>query len=200
MSPLVVLGLIVVLIAIQAALNWAPDAVQDGVVRDFAFVPGRLTISIWPRRRSNCSIARIPIRRRCSRPRRSANCASGRRSEAVDAPDLRLSAWLVDACAAQQRLAHRVRAADRAAVRLGEVPSVHGRHRDLQRARALGQRADGFLAADRRVGADSGLMGAATRFMFSPGRRSAPPPRLANPKSNRSRRRACAACSSIGAQ
>lgn len=49
-APLVVLGLIVILIAIQAALNWAPDAVQDGVVRDFAFVPGRLTISIWPRR------------------------------------------------------------------------------------------------------------------------------------------------------
>jgi membrane associated rhomboid family serine protease len=49
-APLVVLGLIAVLIAIQAVLNWAPDAVQDGVVRDFAFVPGRLTISIWPRR------------------------------------------------------------------------------------------------------------------------------------------------------
>jgi membrane associated rhomboid family serine protease len=49
-APLVVLGLIAVLIAIQAVLNWAPDAIQDGVVRDFAFVPGRLTISIWPRR------------------------------------------------------------------------------------------------------------------------------------------------------
>jgi membrane associated rhomboid family serine protease len=49
-APLVVLGLIAVLIAIQAVLNWAPDAIQDGVVRDFAFIPGRLTISIWPRR------------------------------------------------------------------------------------------------------------------------------------------------------
>ena len=49
-APLVVLGLIVILIAIQAAFSWAPDAVQDGVVRDFAFIPGRLTISIWPRR------------------------------------------------------------------------------------------------------------------------------------------------------
>jgi membrane associated rhomboid family serine protease len=49
-APLVVLGLIAVLIAIQAVLNWAPDAVQDRVVRDFAFIPGRLTISIWPRR------------------------------------------------------------------------------------------------------------------------------------------------------
>ena len=49
-APLVVLGIILILLAIQAALNWAPYAVQDGVVRDFAFIPGRLTISIWPRK------------------------------------------------------------------------------------------------------------------------------------------------------
>jgi membrane associated rhomboid family serine protease len=49
-APLVVLGLVAILIAIQAVLNWAPDAIQDRVVRDFAFVPGRLTIAIWPRR------------------------------------------------------------------------------------------------------------------------------------------------------
>jgi membrane associated rhomboid family serine protease len=49
-APLVVLGLIVILLAVQAILNWAPDLVQDRVVRDFAFVPGRLTISIWPKR------------------------------------------------------------------------------------------------------------------------------------------------------
>jgi membrane associated rhomboid family serine protease len=49
-APLVVLGLVIILVAIEAALNWAPDAIQDLVVRDFAFVPGRLTISIWPQR------------------------------------------------------------------------------------------------------------------------------------------------------
>jgi membrane associated rhomboid family serine protease len=49
-APLVVIGLIVILIAIQAALNWAPYAVQDTVIRDFAFIPGRVTISIWPRK------------------------------------------------------------------------------------------------------------------------------------------------------
>jgi membrane associated rhomboid family serine protease len=49
-APLVVLGLIAILIAIHAAFAWAPDAVQDRVVRDFAFIPGRLTISIWPHR------------------------------------------------------------------------------------------------------------------------------------------------------
>jgi membrane associated rhomboid family serine protease len=49
-APLVVLGLVAILIAIQAVLNWAPDAIQDSVVRNFAFVPGRLTIAVWPRR------------------------------------------------------------------------------------------------------------------------------------------------------
>jgi membrane associated rhomboid family serine protease len=49
-APLVVIGLVVILIAIQAALNWAPYSVQDTVIRDFAFIPGRLTISIWPRK------------------------------------------------------------------------------------------------------------------------------------------------------
>ena len=49
-APVVVLGLIAVLIAIYAAFNWAPDAVQDRVIRDYAFIPGRLTIAIWPDR------------------------------------------------------------------------------------------------------------------------------------------------------
>ena len=49
-APVVVLGLIAVLIAIYAAFNWAPDAVQDRIIRDYAFVPGRLTIAIWPDR------------------------------------------------------------------------------------------------------------------------------------------------------
>jgi membrane associated rhomboid family serine protease len=49
-APVVVLGLVAILIVIQAAMSWAPDAFQDRVVRDFAFVPGRLTIAIWPRR------------------------------------------------------------------------------------------------------------------------------------------------------
>ena len=49
-APVVVLGLIAVLLAIHAALNWAPDAIQDQVIRDYAFIPGRLTIAIWPDR------------------------------------------------------------------------------------------------------------------------------------------------------
>jgi membrane associated rhomboid family serine protease len=49
-APVVVLGLIAVLIGIYAAFNWAPVAIQDGVIRDYAFIPGRLTIAIWPDR------------------------------------------------------------------------------------------------------------------------------------------------------
>jgi membrane associated rhomboid family serine protease len=49
-APAVVLGLIVALLAIHAALSSAPDAIQDRVIRDFAFIPGRLTIAIWPQR------------------------------------------------------------------------------------------------------------------------------------------------------
>ena len=49
-APIVVLGLIAVLIGIYAAFNWAPVAIQDRVIRDYAFIPGRLTIAIWPDR------------------------------------------------------------------------------------------------------------------------------------------------------
>jgi membrane associated rhomboid family serine protease len=49
-APRVVLGLVAILIGIYAAYNWAPEAVQDKVVRDYAFIPGRLTIGLWPDR------------------------------------------------------------------------------------------------------------------------------------------------------
>jgi membrane associated rhomboid family serine protease len=49
-APTVVVVLIIVLLAIHAALSWAPDAIQDRVIRDFAFIPGRLTIALWPER------------------------------------------------------------------------------------------------------------------------------------------------------
>ena len=49
-APIVVLGLIAVLIGIYAAFNWAPVATQDNVIRNYAFIPGRLTIAIWPDR------------------------------------------------------------------------------------------------------------------------------------------------------
>ena len=50
--PAVILVLSVLLVAIYAAFAWASPALQDLVIRDFAFVPGRLTVSYWPARRS----------------------------------------------------------------------------------------------------------------------------------------------------
>jgi membrane associated rhomboid family serine protease len=49
-APVVVLGLIALLIGIYAAFNWAPEPTQDSVIRGYAFIPGRLTIAIWPDR------------------------------------------------------------------------------------------------------------------------------------------------------
>ena len=48
--PGVVVALAVVFLAIYAAFDWAPDAIQDAILRDFAFAPGRLTIGLWPER------------------------------------------------------------------------------------------------------------------------------------------------------
>ena len=49
-APLVVLGLIVVLIGIYAGFSWAPERIQDQIIISYAFIPGRLTIAIWPDR------------------------------------------------------------------------------------------------------------------------------------------------------
>jgi membrane associated rhomboid family serine protease len=49
-APPVVVGLAVLLIALYAVFSWASPQIQDTVIRDYAFVPGRLTVSIWPAR------------------------------------------------------------------------------------------------------------------------------------------------------
>ena len=152
-APIVVLGLIAVLIGIYAAFNWAPVAVQDRVIRDYAFIPGRLTIAIWPDRLIDL------IKPGEHRPGRAATGATdpgiacaGRRRQAMDGADLCLHARVMDSCVAEFRLAGRLRTADRPPVRLDAVSSVHGGDRNRQRARALGDFADGFLPAHRRVG------------------------------------------------
>jgi membrane associated rhomboid family serine protease len=48
--PAVVVALALLFLAIYAAFDWAPATIQDAVIRDFAFVPGRLTIAFWPAR------------------------------------------------------------------------------------------------------------------------------------------------------
>jgi membrane associated rhomboid family serine protease len=49
-APPVVVGLAILLIALYAVFSWASPQNQDTVIRDYAFVPGRLTVSIWPAR------------------------------------------------------------------------------------------------------------------------------------------------------
>lgn len=48
--PPVVLGLSALLVAIYAVFSFAGPGIQDLILRDFAFVPGRLTVSLWPAR------------------------------------------------------------------------------------------------------------------------------------------------------
>ncbi len=49
-APFVVVALVVALLGIHAVLTQLSPATQDAVVREFAFLPGRLTLSIWPDR------------------------------------------------------------------------------------------------------------------------------------------------------
>ena len=48
--PVSVLALVAALLAIHAALTFAPLMTQEAIYLDFGFIPGRLTISLWPDR------------------------------------------------------------------------------------------------------------------------------------------------------
>ena len=48
--PVVVVALVAALLAIHAVLTQTGAATQDAVVRELAFLPGRLTLAIWPDR------------------------------------------------------------------------------------------------------------------------------------------------------
>ena len=153
MRPRCVVVLVIVLLAIHAALNWAPDAIQDRVVRDFAFIPGRLTIAIWPQRlidlldRANSDPTALEQVREIRELRVLGGGAKpwtlltyaflhGSWTHV-----LLNTVWLV---AFGPPIARRFGSC--------EVPRVHGRDCDRQRAGALGERADGFLPAHRSVG------------------------------------------------
>jgi membrane associated rhomboid family serine protease len=49
-APAVVVVLAALLVVGFAAFNWARPLMQDLILRDFAFIPGRLTVSLWPSR------------------------------------------------------------------------------------------------------------------------------------------------------
>src|SRR5258708_15081538 len=48
--PGAVLALVAALLAIHAALSFAPVMTQEAAYLDWGFIPGRVTISIWPDR------------------------------------------------------------------------------------------------------------------------------------------------------
>ncbi len=47
-APAVVVGLAILLLAIHGGMSLLSDAWQDAVARQFAFIPGRLTVALWP--------------------------------------------------------------------------------------------------------------------------------------------------------
>ncbi len=48
--PGAVLALVAILLLIHAALTFAPLATQEAIYLDWGFIPGRVTVSIWPDR------------------------------------------------------------------------------------------------------------------------------------------------------
>ena len=51
--PSVIVALIAALIAAYAAFDFLPPATQDAAISLFAFLPGRMTLAIWPERLSD---------------------------------------------------------------------------------------------------------------------------------------------------
>ncbi len=47
-APFVVVALAILLLAIHLGMSLLSDAAQDAVARQLAFIPGRLTIALWP--------------------------------------------------------------------------------------------------------------------------------------------------------
>ena len=189
-APLVVLGLVIILVAIQAALNWAPDAIQDGVVRDFAFVPGRLTIAIWPRRlielleRANSDPAALQQARAIRELRILGGGAKpwtlltyaflhGSWTHV-----LLNSIWLI---AFGPPIARRF-----GAPRFLLFMAVTAICSALAHWASAPMDFSPLIGAS---GADSGLMGAATRFMFQPGAPLGPSARIGHPENRINSRR-----------
>ena len=56
--PTVVVALIAALVGLYALFDFAAPAMQDSALRAFAFLPGRLTLAIWPERVSDL-LARV---------------------------------------------------------------------------------------------------------------------------------------------
>ena len=169
-APGVVLALIVILVGVYAAYNWAPEAVQDAVVRSFAFIPGRFTISIWPQRLAEL-LSRVnsdPAALQQARAIRELHVLGGGAKpwtlltyaflHGSWTHVLLNSVWLV---AFGPPIARRFGSA-----RFLLFMAVTAIFSALAHWASASMDFSPLIGAS---GADSGLMGAATRFMFQPG-------------------------------
>ena len=169
-APPVVVGLAVLLVALFALFHWTRPEIQDQIIRNYAFVPGRLTISIWPGRAIDLLIRANsdPAALEQVRAMRDLHALSGGAKpwtlltyaflHGSWTHVLLNTVWLL---AFGPPVARRF-GATRFLVFMG-VTAI---------AAALAQWAIGPLDFRPLIGvsgADSGLMGAAARFMFQPG-------------------------------
>ena len=191
--PAVVLVLSVLLVAIYAAFAWASLGAPGSHHPRFSFRA----------RAADCFLLAGPGDRPPdpgeNRSRRAAAGAGDvgitgdeRRSLAVDAPDLRLSARLLDARPPQHHLARRLWPPGRAALRHGAVSRLHGCGGGPERAGALGERADGLLPPHRSLGLGFGTDGRCDTVRLSARQpRSARPASAAAPTPKTRLRRRC---------
>ena len=49
-APFVVVALVTVLLVIQLGANLIPEQAEHAIVGQFAFIPGRITVALWPSR------------------------------------------------------------------------------------------------------------------------------------------------------
>ena len=182
-APGVVLALIVTLVGVYAAFAWAPVAVQDAVVRSFAFVPGRLTISIWPQRLLEL-LSRVnsdPAALQQARAIRELHVLSGGAKpwtlltyaflHGSWTHVLLNCVWLV---AFGPPIARRFGSA-----RFLLFMAITAIFSALAHWASASMDFSPLIGAS---GADSGLMGAATRFMFQPGAPLGPSGRVGEPE------------------
>ena len=145
---------------------------QDAIIGQFAFIPGRLTLAFWPERLGDL-LARANLDpdalQQAALIARDFRCCAGRR-QALDVVDLRLPPRLLGPCRPEFDLDHRFWAAGRAASRRLAVswPCSPRPRSPARLSTGLFNMMD-FTPLIGASAADSGLMAAATRFIFEPG-------------------------------
>jgi len=175
-APPVVVGLAVLLVALYAAFSWASPQIQDMIIRDYAFAPGRLTVSIWPARAIDLLIRANddPAALEQVRQMRELHALSGAKPWTLLTYAFLHGAWAhvllntIWLLAFGPPVARRFGAAGFLAfMALTAIAAAlfHWAFAQMDFAPLIGA-----------SGADSGLMGAATRFMFQPGAPLGPHP------------------------